>query len=271
MTGWIRLELDVPRETEDRVVLALGEAGVPGWEEVETSDEAVSRYRLWVLAEDAEAVRSFLAEATGAELTRLSEESTDWQSAWAPERVGRFVIGTVGAPDPDVAEDEILIRIVPAMAFGGGEHPTTRQVLTVLPDLVHPGQSVLDVGCGSGVLSVAAARLGASPVHAVDVDPVALGATSRAAEASGVEVRALHRGLDEAEPSYPLVLANILAPVLIELAPQLLDKLPPGGRIVLAGIRAPRRDDVLEAYHGLRLLEEEATDGWVRLLLERAN
>ena len=164
-----------------------------------------------------------------------------------------------------------IIRLDPGLAFGTGTHPTTRMCLRWLatrPDL--DKHRVLDYGCGSGILAIAAALTGAGEIHAVDIDPAAVQATQRNAAANGVQVNA---GLpDSVLGAYPLVLANILATPLKLLAPLLVGHLAPGGWLVLAGILERQADDLAEAYaaSGLRLAVADSEDGWILMTAQNA-
>jgi len=159
------------------------------------------------------------------------------------------------------------------MAFGTGLHPTTRLCLEALESIADRslarGARVLDVGCGSGILSIAAARLGATSVLGLDIDPIAIEATSanagrnRLTRRVGVRLGSLPSG----EPPFDLVLANLIASVLIALAPALAGELRPGGRLVASGIFRDREADVTGAFAtvGLAVAERWATDDWVAL------
>ena len=143
----------------------------------------------------------------------------------------------------------IVLRLDPGMAFGTGSHASTRLVLGWLERTLAPGASVLDYGCGSGILAIAAAKLGAERVDAVDVDPLALAATMDNARANGVALRAL---LPEQLPSgdYDVVVANILSQPLILLEPLLAARTCRGGRVALAGILDTQSAQVAAAYAG---------------------
>lgn len=159
-----------------------------------------------------------------------------------------------------------VLRLDPGLAFGTGTHPTTRMCLRWMairaPDAAHGWDRVLDYGCGSGILALGAALLGARGVDAVDIDPAAVLAARQNAERNGIEVRT---GLPElAEGHYPLVLANILATPLRLLAPLLAGHLRPGADLVLAGILERQADDLRQAY--APWLDLEVTDrdeGWI--------
>jgi ribosomal protein L11 methyltransferase len=161
---------------------------------------------------------------------------------------------------------ETVIRLDPGLAFGTGTHPTTRMCLRWLAaqgeTLARPGQRVLDYGCGSGILAIGAALLGARDIDAVDIDPAAVQATEANALANGVSLRA---GLPErASGRYDLVLANILATPLKLLAPLLCAQLAPGGRLVLAGILERQAAELQAAYAPwLALHVADAEEGWI--------
>ena len=142
-----------------------------------------------------------------------------------------------------------MVRLDPGMAFGTGSHPSTRLELRWLARTLAPGASVLDYGCGSGILAIAAAKLGAVRVDAVDVDPLALAATMDNARANDVALRALPP--ERLPPGdYDVVVANILSQPLIVLEPLLAARTRRGGRIALAGILAAQSAEVVAAYTG---------------------
>lgn len=159
----------------------------------------------------------------------------------------------------------VVVRLDPGLAFGTGSHATTRLVLAWLAAAPLAGAQVLDYGCGSGILAIAAAKLGAGLVNAVDLDPQALDATAANARSNGVEVRvATPRAL--AAGDYDVVVANILAHPLIELAPQLIARTRRLGRIALSGILESQVDDVIAAYapEGALAIADTA-EGWALL------
>jgi len=165
------------------------------------------------------------------------------------------------APDGDA----INIELDPGMAFGTGSHPTTRLCLQWLCDAVTPGCSVLDYGCGSGILGIAAARLGAGDVLGVDIDEKAVEAARDNARRNHVDMRLRHSG-EPLEARFDIVVANILTNPLKVLAPLLAARVAPGGRIALSGVLAEQAVDVIAAYAPFIALEVGAIDeGWVRL------
>ena len=165
------------------------------------------------------------------------------------------------APD----NDAINIELDPGMAFGTGSHPTTRLCLEWLCESVTEGSSVLDYGCGSGILGIAAARLGAGDVLGIDIDEKAVEAARDNAERNHVSLRLQHSGQPLGE-QFDIVVANILTNPLKVLAPLLAARVAPGGRIALSGVLAEQADDVIAAYAPFIPLEVGATrEGWARL------
>jgi ribosomal protein L11 methyltransferase len=164
------------------------------------------------------------------------------------------------------AQAEKVIRLDPGLAFGTGTHPTTRMCLRWIAGhaAAHAPswQRVLDYGCGSGILAIAAGLHGAQQIDAVDIDPAAVESTLANAQANGVQLNA---GLpDRAQAQYPLVLANILATPLKLLAPLLTSHVAPGGNLVLAGILERQADELKEAYAPwCRLEVTDREDGWI--------
>lgn len=165
----------------------------------------------------------------------------------------------------------IVLRIDPGATFGMGDHPTTVLSLQAVRALVSAdlAPTVLDVGCGSGVLAIAAARLGADRVDAIDLSPAAEAMTGENARRNSVDhlVHASNTPLQHVTGIYDIVLANILAPVLIELAADLRRVLAPDGTLVVSGILAERHDHVLAALEPLRVVAVRERDGWVAVSL----
>lgn len=165
------------------------------------------------------------------------------------------------APDPTA----INIELDPGMAFGTGSHPTTRLCLEWLCDAVTPGAGVLDYGCGSGILGIAAAKLGAADVLGVDIDDKALEAADDNAQRNGVTMRLQH-SRQALDVQFDIVVANILTNPLCVLAPLLAARVAPGGRIALSGVLDTQTDQVIAAYAPFIALRVGAThEGWVRL------
>lgn len=165
----------------------------------------------------------------------------------------------------------VSLKLDPGLAFGTGSHPTTHLCLQWLSAHVQPGHSVLDYGCGSGVLAIAAALLGAHPVVAVDIDPQAVQATRDNAAANGVAVQAyLPDALGAKPDSSQVVVANILSNPLKVLAPLLCATVQPGGWLILSGVLERQADEVCSVYSVyLPMRIWRAQDGWVCLVGQR--
>jgi ribosomal protein L11 methyltransferase len=204
----------------------------------------------------------------------------DWAEAWKehyhPIRIGRrLLVLPAWLPSPD--EERLPIVLDPGMAFGTGTHPSTQLCLAALEDYLHPGDEVVDLGCGSGILSIAAVRLGARHVQALDIDPLAVRITRENAERNGVAAQiavsagSLQDLLGACAPSADVLVANILAPVLDEMARQgLASAVRPGGVLILAGVLAEQADalDSTCLDHGLERLELREAGEWRALVLK---
>jgi ribosomal protein L11 methyltransferase len=204
----------------------------------------------------------------------------DWANAWKNyffvQRVGERIVIVPSWREAEYVprEGDVVLLLDPGMAFGTGLHPTTRLCLRALEELVAPGQRVLDVGAGSGILSIAAARLGASAVEAVEIDAVAAAVCQDNVDRNGVgELVSVRHGALAPSPGRPfdLILANITLRALLELHPLLAAHLRPGGRAVLSGVLAEGVDELLEAVrrHGWSHQRTDQEQDWVALLLTR--
>lgn len=169
------------------------------------------------------------------------------------------------APDADA----INLKLDPGLAFGTGSHPTTRLCLRWLDDNIRGGESLLDYGCGSGILAIAAVKLGANEVVGVDIDPQAITASHDNAALNAVNARfCLPDALAEAQ--YDMVVANILTNPLKAMAPMLAGRVRHGGRLVLSGILIAQAQEVMDIYAPWCAFETPETDeGWVRLVGQR--
>ncbi len=261
------VHVDVAQGTEQELGAAwLWEQGAVGVEERDGSTllaaEADGRVTLIGYFEEADVARHAARSAPGAWRARLLEHVGDgWREAWKawfrPARLGRRlqVCPPWAALRPLPREAQVVIE--PGTAFGSGMHETTRLALRELDRWLQDGMAVLDVGCGSGILSIAAAKLGARPVTGIDVDPEAVRVAERNARDNGVasccEFSA--RPLEALSGRWPLVLANIQLEHLAPLAPALATRLAPGGRLVVGGVL---RDELPEAR---RLFEAQGAQG----------
>jgi len=186
-----------------------------------------------------------------------------WLDDWKPMRFGRrlWVCPTTAQP-PDAAE-AVVVWLDPGLAFGTGSHPTTALCLRVLDSLQLAGRTVLDFGCGSGILGIAALKLGAARVVAADIDPQALTAARDNAARNGVASHIVVQDADARLPRASCVLANILAGPLIELAPRLAAACEGGADLVLSGLLGDQADAVEAAYApGFDMLQVLTQDEW---------
>jgi ribosomal protein L11 methyltransferase len=214
--------------------------------------------------------------AHGGALAEVPDE--DWGEGWKkdfrPLDVGRVRVrpSWIDAPPPPGAVEVVLD---PGMAFGTGSHPTTSLCLAALSDLLsdRPGASVLDVGTGSGLLAIAARKLGAGRVAANDDDPVAVGVARENAERNGAAMELTGAPVGAIPGTFDVVVANILANVLVAGAPARAAKVAPGGILLLSGVLAPQEDEVRRAQVAAGLVPVPGADRrdgeWSLLALRR--
>lgn len=205
-------------------------------------------------------------------------DDTDWTEAWkqgyAPQRIGRIVIVPSWLDEP-MNPGEVAIRLDPGMAFGTGLHPTTRGCLELLQRVEPMPDRCLDVGTGSGILGLAALRLGAASVVGLDTDPIAVTAATANAVLNDLADRfEARRGTlpgQAPDGPFPLVLANLVAALLIDIAPALAASMAPGGTLIASGIIEPRADEVLASLDasGFHLIDRLEDGEWVSVLLDR--
>jgi ribosomal protein L11 methyltransferase len=239
---------------------------------VDVPDSAVQEIRtaLWHLGR----MRSV------SDLSIEGRREEDWANAWKehyrPVRVGRRVVVRPPWQEYQPAEGEVVIELDPGMAFGTGTHPSTRLCMLGLEDEINEGDRVFDIGTGSGILAFAAAKLGAMSVDAVDIEPVAVRSTRENAIRNGVgdTVRIEEGSAGPGQPftgEYDLVLANIIARVLIEIAEGVTAAVKPGGTLVLAGIIESREPATRATYEklGLEFVRRAQIDDWVSLVFRR--
>jgi ribosomal protein L11 methyltransferase len=188
-------------------------------------------------------------------------------------RIGRRLVVRPTWLDAHAAPDDVVIDLDPGMAFGTGLHPTTRLCLAATEAVADRGgmigARVLDVGCGSGILAIAAAKLGATDVLGVDIDPIAVEATLANAATNGLEatVRARVGSVPSGGPPHDVVIANLIGSVLVALAAAIRDELRPGGVLVASGIFEDRETDVRTAFEaaGLRMRTRTVEGEWIAL------
>jgi len=283
---WLQISLPVDRAMADAAVEeieALGAAAVTMEDAADTAvlEPAPGETPLWprvVISALFEAGTSgglatlsgtrVWASRHGFQLSRLEDKA--WEREWLKDfpamRFGRRLWVCPGDREPPSDPSAVVLSLDPGLAFGTGTHPTTALCLEWLD--LHPpvGKRVVDFGCGSGILGIAAAKLGASEVVAVDIDPQALSATRSNALRNEVVGRVRVTEASLTLPAADLLMANILAGPLIELAPAFCRVLSPGTTLVLSGILAEQVETVVRAYADIVEFSDRAErDGWVRL------
>lgn len=209
---------------------------------------------------------------------RTLEPDAAWNNGWRDfarsRRCGRIVIRPAWLPadgldaSDTIESDSVELVMEPGVSFGSGTHVTTRLCVEAVDRLVTADATILDFGCGTGVLGVAAALLGSGKVVAIDIDPDAVRVTRQLAELNGVSgrIEASADQLSEIDDQFDLVLANVLIPVIEDLGAEIVERVVPGGRLVVSGVLVEQRDRVEAALAGMILDHVETRDGW--LLLE---
>ncbi len=289
---WLELAVEADPEAVEAVAEILSRVA-PGGVAVEPAFELVEEglgarldptrpavVRAYVPASQADAATSAVDAALGhlrafglrpiGELRTRVVDEADWAEAWRTHfpvlRIGRrIVVKPTWRRHRPEAGDVVLV-LDPGMAFGTGLHPTTRLSLVGLEALADHGRidraRVLDLGSGSGILSLAAARLGAASVLALDIDPIAVEATTANARRNRLARRigARRGSLPTGEPPFDLVVANLVAGLLVELAPGLAAEVRPGGAWLVSGVFVDREVEVVDALGAAGL---EAADRWL--------
>jgi len=291
---WLQITIETRETDAERLAEALHEAGAAAVTLQDAADQPLFQLEpgdspLWanthvigLFAADSDTaailaqLRSGAAEAPPLRTRVDTLPDQDWERAWMdqfhPIRFGRrlWVCPRWHTP-PDPAAVNVMLD--PGLAFGTGTHATTALCLEWLDGEDLANQTVIDFGCGSGILAIAAAKLGATEVWAVDHDPQALLATRDNAEVNGVEtIISVCTAENLPAMHADVLLANILAAPLISLAPRFAQLLPPGGRVVLSGILADQAEEVLENYRTwFTMAPITVREGWVRAHGRRNN
>jgi ribosomal protein L11 methyltransferase len=284
---WLEVSVAAENEVAEAVAEVLSryayrgviiEAGPEGW----NAGPVVVRAYL-PADEDLRAKRRRVEEALG-HLDQISPVSPpifrpvaekDWANVWKQQltvlHVGQRIVIQPSWLDYTPAPEEVVIRLDPGMAFGTGLHPTTQMCLAVLEEVLRPGARVLDMGTGSGILAIAAVKLGAAHVLAIDNDPVAVKVARGNVAANGVQdsVSVMQGSLAEVPDRYDLAVVNIVAKVIADMMKLgLVGRLSPGGKLIAAGIIADQAPEVITSMgqHGLALAEQRRNEDWVCLV-----
>jgi ribosomal protein L11 methyltransferase len=226
--------------------------------------------------------RSFITErlsvlSVSAEISVEGMREEDWAESWKqyykPVHLGKITV-VPAWEDYTPSDDEVIIKMDPGMAFGTGTHETTRLVIRLMQDEIFGGERVLDMGTGSGILSICAAKLGAKSCNAYDIDPVAVKVARENARDGGcdnitVGVSDLLKGVDLSEGKYDICLANIVADIILRMLPDINNYVKPEGKIILSGIISPRADEIREAVkkYGYKIIKEETENDWLAMMI----
>ena len=300
--AWLELSVAADIEAVEAVAEILGRSAPAGTSvepAFELTDEGLGArvdpsrpaiVRAYLPAGDAASAARLAAEASEAlghlqafglrpigELTTRLVHEADWAEAWKAHfpvlRVGRTLVIRPTWRRHRRSPDDVVLALDPGMAFGTGLHPTTRLCLARVESLADrgllDGARVLDVGCGSGILAIAAVKLGAAHALGLDTDPIAVEATSANAARNRLARRidARQGSLPSRDGPFDVVLANLIASVLIDLSPLLSEELRPGGVLLASGIFIDREADVRESFSrvGLEVAARSEEGEWVAL------
>ncbi len=268
----VEYQFDQPSEepwpSHDNRLLAQGTVEVAAYIDAKRWQQIETRLR--------DAAARLLGEHA---VTAAAMPDRDWRTAWHDH----FDIVRIPGDRPIVirpphrayrpAEREIVLDLVPGLAFGTGQHQSTRLCLRLLAQHLERDSRVLDVGTGSGILACAAALLGAQSVIATDIDPLAVDAARQTARQNGLSDRvdAREGSIPDDDGNFDLVAANLTADILQWLADDIASAVKPGGKLIASGLIAARRDQVAAAFEsqGLQVTQTATEDDWIGLVFER--
>ena len=225
---------------------------------------------VWGIEQFAEALQKALGTIIEVECKQEKLKNSDWVESYkqsiAPLSIGKFYIHPTWS---EPSKELINIAIDPALAFGTGHHPTTASSLLAISNYVKEGDTLLDVGCGSGILGIGAMKLGAV-VDACDTDPISVENAKANAALNDLEFNALWEGsASKTDKKYNIVVANIVADVLTFIANELKSALVEDGILILSGILDKYETKVLAYYKDCEIVEKIAQDEWVTFVLKR--
>jgi ribosomal protein L11 methyltransferase len=287
---WVEIALNANPDTEDAITDILISEGCAGTATFSVPDALedlkICGYlpvddrleaRLLIIKERAGRLVEYGLSLPDPEVTITWVEDDEWATAWKkyfkPLKLGRIVIKPTWEDYPATADD-LIIELDPGMAFGTGNHDTTQLCVLALQDYVTPGCTVLDAGCGSGILAMSAAKLGAGKVLAFDNDPIAVSAATSNVNKTGLDDK-ITVLLGDSPTICPdksdLVIANIIPNVIINMASELADRTAPGGILIVSGIVEDRVDDVRVALEsiGMIFVEDRRQTVWCALVFRQ--
>lgn len=299
---WSEIKVEVPAELGEVIAEVFQEEGAGGvvYEDPDILDENLCKddeylgTEAYRMVPDKYAVKAYFPvdDLLGERLVRLKEgmsrilgyvpdfsltqvQEEDWAEAWKtyfkPERIGKVVIKP-SWEEYDPASDEVIVELDPGMAFGTGTHPTTRLCITLLQDLASGQRDMLDIGTGSGILALVAAKLGISKILATDIDPLAVRVAAenigRNQMEAAIEVMVGDLVDLNQQGKFRLVVANIITDAILKLIPGLPKVLEPDGLFLASGIIEERNHEVKAAFekYGLTLVKSLSDQGWVCLV-----
>lgn len=277
---WLRLQLSCPSDETETLGALLMEHHSLGLEEQsqEDGDVLLTAYFSHPLGEgQAETIESALAACVPGPFSwSLFQDdgwSTRWQEHFKPFAVGEGLVICPSWESYEPKPGQKLLLLDPGMAFGTGTHATTRGSLLLMERYLVPEHVVLDVGCGSGILSLAALLCGASHAVGVDIDPEAVRVSRENAEINHLAEKTEFSTtpIEEVDGEYPFVLANIQAHILIPMVEPLVARVATGAYLLLSGIIDTKRDAVVACYetNGCELVDEFVDEGWHSMVLRR--
>jgi ribosomal protein L11 methyltransferase len=279
---WAEIEVSAPGPSVEAVGQGMISAGCAGYSVKDEHEPCLIigylpvddrlEARLYEIKDHTAKLPEFGLPAADPDVTVRYVDEEDWATAWKayfkPIPIGKRIVITPPWEKPELNSDQIAVVVDPGMAFGTGSHPTTQLCLAAIDEFLKPGDSVGDLGTGSGILAIAAKLLGAGLVEGSDIDPLAVKIAQDNAEVNGVDI---HFTIDAPKGQYDLVTANILADVIIDLKSILIEMTKRGGVLVVSGIIDTRCADVLNSLSasGLELIEERAQSEWRAIIFRR--
>ncbi len=282
---WLEIKIESSEEAIEAIANILNEAGTNG---VITGDKGeiigylpdddLSGKKLEDIKVALNELSQFGLALTSPKIEIKTVNDEDWAASWKkyyhPVRVGRHIVIKPSWEGIEASPEDMVIELDPGMAFGTGLHPTTQMCLEVLEKRLRSGDSVIDVGTGSGILSIAAVKLSAGRVIALDIDPIAVAVAEENISRNQVaeKIRVKLGSLDEVQSKADIILANIIAETVIALARPASSLLLPEGRYISSGIIPAKENEVIESLErvGLRIDEIKRKEGWVTIVASKS-